>query len=561
MAIDASIYNNLGAGVTPLMNPLDIQARKIAIRNALAAGQMQDLQLQQQRQSMTDEHALRAAVRDAYGNAPTQATAPALPGTVNDQTGVFGQPLPSAPPMPASAPAAAAAAAPPVAVPPAPPIPTMAYLVGRDVPPAQASALIQQFQKVDETNATIQQTRANALKLQKEANDLVAQQASDMANSLVRTAVPGQPINPDLLNWNLQHFASLGPQEAAQAQQVRDHLATLAPADQITFLKTLAGTPKTSEANSRADDAQTAADRLATEKPKMIADGALAQLTAAGKAPIQPVEQARLNQEAQNIAERARHAHVEENNAALNRESVQLTPQALDQIATMFATTGQLPNLGMGAAVAKTRSSIINRAAELFPNVALASNAAAYQANKHSLNTVTGTLDTLSAFENAGLKNLKMFTDAAAKIPDTGVPWLNTPVRMLDEKLVGSANMSVVNAAREIGLREIARVTNDPKLSGVLSDSARHEVQGFSPANATLPQILAVAKTLQQDMANVHQSLQEQKEAISNRIGTDPNAKPASSAPAYKVGDSVMYNGAPHKVTAVKPDGKLVLAN
>lgn len=211
-----------------------------------------------------------------------------------DPTG--GASMAAPPPAPAAAPV----------VPPAPPIPTMADLVRRGVPPAQASALIQQFQKVDETNSTIAKTRAEAAKVTKEANDLVAQQASDMANSLVRTAVPGQPINPDLLNWNLQHFASLGPQEAAQAQDVRAHLATLAPADQITFLKTLAGTPKTSEANSRADDAQTAAERLATEKPKMIADGTLAQLTAAGKAPIQPVEQARLNQEAQNINLRAR---------------------------------------------------------------------------------------------------------------------------------------------------------------------------------------------------------------------------------------------------------------
>ena len=33
-----------------------------------------------------------------------------------------------------------------------------------------------------------------------------------------------------------------------------------------------------------------------------------------------------------------------------------------------------------------------------------------------------------------------------------------------------------------------------------------------------------------------------------------------SQAPKYKVGDSVMYNGAPHKILDIKPNGKLVLA-
>ncbi|HEY1609089.1 MAG TPA: hypothetical protein VGG24_07470, partial [Paraburkholderia sp.] len=84
---------------------------------------------------------------------------------------------------------------------------------------------------------------------------------------------------------------------------------------------------------------------------------------------------------------------------ATNKETMTLTPAAKDQMATYFATTGQLPSLGMGAAAAQTRSDIINRAAEMFPNVAFASNAAQYQANKASLKNVTGTLDTLSAFE------------------------------------------------------------------------------------------------------------------------------------------------------------------
>ena len=216
----------------------------------------------------------------------------------------------------------------------------------------------------------------------------------------------------------------------------------------------------------------------------------------------------RLSMEGARLAEERRHNQATEGT---------LTPDALDMAAQQFASTGQMPNVGRGGAV---RSQIINAAAQKFPKVDLATNSAAYKANEASLKNVTGTLDTLTAFESTGLKNLKQFTDLADKIPDTGVPWLNKPVRVLTRNMVGDQNMAAVEAARNVALREIARVTNDPKLAGTLTDSSRQEVAGLIPQNATLPQIKAVAKILQQDMANVHGSLQDQKTAIQQRLGT-----------------------------------------
>jgi hypothetical protein len=93
---------------------------------------------------------------------------------------------------------------------------------------------------------------------------------------------------------------------------------------------------------------------------------------------------------------------------------------------------------------------------------------------------------------------------------------------MLTKEIVGSDNMAAATAARDVALREIARVTNDPNLSGVLSDSARQEVSALSPQNATLAQIKAVAKVLRQDMANVHGSLTDQIGDIQKRIAAPP---------------------------------------
>lgn len=391
------------------------------------------------------------------------------------------------------------------------------------------------------------------------------------ANPQLRTIA--QPII-DELTQSLKQDPT-GAQAKALTQQLADHLISASPAQQklvseaqtsqgaadrgtaalgeLTLKQTQAATQ---DAATRLSKATTATDYAAilNALPHGIALKFPAPETWNAQTTPASALQAGMtpDQQASTLATQTRDANTASNEAAhlrleaqriqqenANRESVNLTPSARDQMATYFATTGQLPNLGMGAAVAQTRAEIINRAAEMFPNVTFASNAANYQANKASLKNVQGTLDTLSAFENSGLKNLKMFTDAAAQIPDTGIPWLNVPVRMLDEKLVGDQNMSVVNAARQIGLREIARVTNDPKLSGVLSDSARKEVQDFSPTNATLPQIIAVAKTLQQDMANVHSSLSDQRDAINNRIGTNPTAKPAGGGAASSGGYSV----------------------
>ncbi len=212
---------------------------------------------------------------------------------------------------------------------------------------------------------------------------------------------------------------------------------------------------------------------------------------------------------------------------AANEAVPSLTPDAVKMTAKQFAMTGQLPPMGMGKAGAAVRTTIINAAADEYKNLDLPSQIAAYKANQKSLSNVTGTLDTLTAFENTAGKNLKQFVDLAGKIPDTGVPWLNMPVRLISDKMLGSPDMKAAKAAGDVALREIARVTNDPKLSGVLSDDARKSVADLaSSKDATLPQILAVAKVLQNDMANVHSSMSDQKSAIEDRIATPPGEKP-----------------------------------
>jgi hypothetical protein len=215
--------------------------------------------------------------------------------------------------------------------------------------------------------------------------------------------------------------------------------------------------------------------------------------------------------------------------SAISISSQSLSQAALDQAAQKYLDSGILPSgMGMGA----QRTAIQNRAADIDPKAALARNQTIYKADSANLANLTKTEGTLSAFENTAGKNLDQFLTLAAKIPDTGLPWLNTPVRLLTKDAVGDANMAAIVAARDVALREIARVTNDPKLSGALTDTARREVAGLSAANATLPQIKAVAKVLKQDMANVHSGLNEQIATVKAGIGSNPTPPAAAAVPS-----------------------------
>lgn len=200
-----------------------------------------------------------------------------------------------------------------------------------------------------------------------------------------------------------------------------------------------------------------------------------------------------------------------------------LSQAALDQAAQKYLETGILPP-GFGTAGVLQKTAIQNRAAEMDPKAALARNQAVFKADQANLVKLQTTEGTLSAFERTAGKNLDQFLSTAAKIPDTGVPWVNAPIRTVNAKLLGSEDQAAFNAARDVALREIARVTNDPKLSGALTDSARAEVAGLSPANATFAQIKRVAQVLKQDMANVHSGLNEQIASVKAGLGQSPMA-------------------------------------
>jgi hypothetical protein len=208
-----------------------------------------------------------------------------------------------------------------------------------------------------------------------------------------------------------------------------------------------------------------------------------------------------------------------------------LSPQALDNAATLYNQTTQLPPLGMGKQGAAVRAQILNRAAELAGPTNVAANKADYQANAGSLRKLVQMRDAVTAFESTATKNLDLFLEQAKGVVDSGSPLLNLPLRMAAAKVAGSPQQLAYEAARQVAINEIAKVTSNPNLTGALTESARREVAAFAPESATLKQVYAVAKVLKQDMANRHGDLNRQISTVQGQLRGEKGPEKTDVAP------------------------------
>ena len=209
-----------------------------------------------------------------------------------------------------------------------------------------------------------------------------------------------------------------------------------------------------------------------------------------------------------------------------------LKDQALDNAAEQYWATGKLPPGGRGPAVMAQNQKIMNRASELHAGESITEGSATYAANKRSLEGLQKQFDQVTAFENTAGKNLDVFLNTAKKVVDSGSPLINRPLRSVVGSMVGSEEQAAFNAARTTALTEIAKVLNSSNAAGgVLSDSARHEVESLIGPNATLGQIYKAAGVLKQDMANRHEAYQDQIKDIQSRMGgkKSPQQQPTAT--------------------------------
>lgn len=152
-------------------------------------------------------------------------------------------------------------------------------------------------------------------------------------------------------------------------------------------------------------------------------------------------------------------------------------------------------------------------------------NSAENTADAGSLTKLTASLDALTSFENTAKKNIGVLKEAAGAVTDTGLPFLNAPIRSI-QKMTGSGKVSAFQASIKAVIPEIARIQSQPNLTGQLTDNARHEIDMIITGDATMGQLMDVIDILDQDMDNRQSSLRQQRADIKTRLADRTKLKP-----------------------------------
>lgn len=380
----------------------------------------------------------------------------------------------------------------------------------RDPDPQQREVVLREIR-----DPQVQQLARGLLKSRDDQNDAYRKERAQYAQKLdynpdiVRVLVAMDP-----LPHALDHFNEMtdGGTNQAKVQQYVNAIATIGDKPAADYTLNPGDQRRSGPTNALL---ATAPPKVPETKPPMVGSFEDYVTRKFGPAPT-PAQ-----------IETARKGYAASDNTA-DTAAVKLSGPGLDAAAQMYAQTGQLPPMGMGAAAAGSRTAIINRAAELFPGLNIAGNKAGYGADSGSLGALTKQRDAIGAFEQTAKKNIDIFLETAGKVVDTGSPLANRAARTLSGSVLGSGDQAAYDAARQVAISEIAKIVQNPALTGQLSDSARHEIEVFNPSNATLKQTVAVMRLLKRDMTNRATSLDDQIRSIRGRLsggqgaGADP---------------------------------------
>lgn len=216
-----------------------------------------------------------------------------------------------------------------------------------------------------------------------------------------------------------------------------------------------------------------------------------------------------------------------------NTFNINTTNEAgVDMLAIRLATSGDTSGLGRGGLQSEFGQAVMKRAAQYNkatgqfvtgtnPNAPdLTSAKAGYSADSKALAAVQLNMDTVEAYTRTAKYNADKLDTIMKEVPDTGIPWFNTPYRALSTNLGASRAMAKLNAIRQSVQNEYARINSQSNLSGVLSDSARKEFEVILSDNSTPEMIHEALAVLQMEGGNRLKGFREQRDEVKGRIGT-----------------------------------------
>lgn len=218
----------------------------------------------------------------------------------------------------------------------------------------------------------------------------------------------------------------------------------------------------------------------------------------------------------------------------------ELTADAIEQAATAYNINKTLPtNLGRGTQGAVNTAKILNRAAEQQKDAGNTAEATAIQqiSNKAStmaLGSLSKDLAAIGPFHDMLNTNAKIAIDLAKKISSsrTGSQFANRPLSWLQNNATDNPDIAEYLFQMQIVKTEGARILNNPRLVGQLTDSARAEMGNVINGNMPLGQTERVLKRMMSDGDNRVNAMQSQREVLLNSMKVNKQTAPTQAIPS-----------------------------
>lgn len=245
-----------------------------------------------------------------------------------------------------------------------------------------------------------------------------------------------------------------------------------------------------------------------------------------------------------------------------------LTDEGINLAAEEFRRTGKLPSMSRDPI---ERRKIINRAAEQQAEVGdtaadTVTNRMDLKAVQGAYTAVTKDLAAIGPYNNMLETNGEILKGLARKAIATSARLANRPINWLRQNATDNPDVATFLSQARIFQTEAARVLNNPRLVGQLTDSARHEMEGVVNGDMPPDAMIGVIDRLTADGRIRVGSMEDQAAFLRDRLAgkkgaPSPAARPASGAPPAtsgpkRIANQAEFDALPKGATFIGPDGK-----
>jgi hypothetical protein len=156
------------------------------------------------------------------------------------------------------------------------------------------------------------------------------------------------------------------------------------------------------------------------------------------------------------------------------------------------------------------------------------------RADAQALKSVVSMVNSIESYQKTAALNGKKLVELADKVDTTGRPVFERWIRAGRRAVQGDPDVSEFNAQLALYVPEVAKIMNNPNLSGQLTDAARSDVQAILDQNASAAQIERVVKLFESDFGRRLGPLKEQEQKIREDLRRD---NPTSQATPTQTDD------------------------